>query len=45
MATWYSAQVGEYINVAEYDLRFNKLQVNLLILIRVYILTYVKAKT
>lgn len=45
MAYTYSVRAREYLDVAEYDLRFDKLKVNLLIPIRVYILTYLKAKT
>jgi hypothetical protein len=44
MADRYSAQV-EYLDVAGFDLSFDKLKVNLLTLIRVHILTYLKAKT
>ncbi|KAL5344797.1 hypothetical protein ACLOAV_010194 [Pseudogymnoascus australis] len=44
MAYWYSVQVGEDLDVAGYDSSFDKLKVNLLVLIRVHILTYIKAK-
>lgn len=45
MAYRYNVQAREYVDVAEYILRFDDLKVKLLTLIRVYILTYLKAKS
>lgn len=39
------ASASEYIDANEYIFRFKNLKVNLLTLIRVYILTYLKAKS